>query len=469
MILKAFTVASSRHSRRLAAHLLRTDENEIAEVADVRGIGKRPRLADMLESMHRTHEATRGKRGLFHVAINPDREHVHTMTGADWEKTLAAIEAEFGLEKQPRVLVMHHKKQHDGSRARPHIHAVWQIADVERGRQVDDFANSGRRCGRVARELEKVLEHRQLPKRGRWRTYSQAKAQMLKRSGQRPPDVHAEIREAWATTTTGADFAAALKAKGYSLAQGERPCVVTREGDHMALARELGVKAREVAARLKGIELEALEAVKERQKAQAKEKPPRSRTAAQEAANERQRAMAARLAAARAEAERKAPQRVSEPSQPREREQERAEERATPSPALSATQQAAKERALAMARRFAAAREQIIEQEAPTLSRSKPSDQTAEVMQENSATIQGKPSTDQERNEAAAEQFVEGHGTEFVHNAETAAQERQERMRQAFEAAQEGVVRPYEEELRRKYGHELNSFDFDLPQREDEE
>ena len=104
MILKAFTVASSSHSRRLAAHLLRTDENEIAEVADVRGIGKRPRLADMLESMHRTHEATRGKRGLFHVAINPDRDHVHKMTGAEWDRTLAAIEKEFGLEGQPRWL-----------------------------------------------------------------------------------------------------------------------------------------------------------------------------------------------------------------------------------------------------------------------------------------------------------------------------------------------------------------------------
>lgn len=390
MILKAFTVSSSSHSRRLAAHLLRTDENEIAEVADVRGMGKRPRLADMLESMHRTHEATRGKRGLFHVAINPDRDHVHKMTGAEWDKTLAAIEAEFGLEKQPRVLVVHHKKQPDGSRARPHIHAVWQIADVERGRQVDDFANSGRRCGRVARELEKTLEHQQLPSRSARRTYSLAKAQMLKRSGRRPPDVQAEIRAAWATTKTGAEFAAALKAKGYSLAQGERPCVVTREGDHMALARQLDVKAREVKARLKDIDLEPLEAVRERQKAQAKQQPAQGRAPHREAAKARADAMAARLAAARA------------------REQQR-EREASPAPPVSgASQPTEKERFQERAAQFAEAREQMFEQEAPTPSApvSEPSQPTAEVLAENSASVQGKPLTREERARAMAERLA---------------------------------------------------------------
>lgn len=274
MIIKAHTVASTSSTRRLAAHLLREDENEIAQVADVRGMGKRPQLADMMQSMYRTHDATRGKRGIFHVSISPDLDHVGGMKGEHWDKTLAAIEKEFGLENQARILVVHHKKQENGKPSRPHIHALWQIADVARGRQVDDFANSGRRCGDISRAMEKKLEHRQLPRNSHRRTYSLAKAQILKRSGIKPEDHQATIRAAWTTTRTGAEFAAALKKKGYTLAQGERPLIVTREGDHMAIARELGVKAKDVKARLHGLKLEPVEAVKERAKAQTKAQRP---------------------------------------------------------------------------------------------------------------------------------------------------------------------------------------------------
>jgi hypothetical protein len=267
MIIKPFTLASRAEVKRLSAHLLRTDENEVATVANVRGIGQRPELADMLESMHRTHHATAGKRGLFHVAINPDNDNAHTMTGAEWQKTLDTLEAEFGLQNQPRVLVLHHKIQPDGS-TRPHIHALYQIADVNRGRQVDDFANSGRRCGRIARELEKELNHRQLAEHSPTREYDLKRHHQAKREGKSVDNQRQEIADAWTASTTAAEFQAALRAKGYDLAGGEkaRVLLITPTGNHVGLNRELkGVAdGKDIKKRLEGHKLEGLEAVKQR-------------------------------------------------------------------------------------------------------------------------------------------------------------------------------------------------------------
>jgi hypothetical protein len=272
--LKQSFVTTPGHARALSVHLLRTDHNEHVEVLDCRGVTQREDLRATLQSMFRTRSATQSDKGLFQVSINPEADRAAAMDGKAWAQCLDAIEQEFNLAGQPRVLVAHVKN------GRHHLHAVYQTADVERGRQCDDFGHNYRRGARVARQLEKELGHAVQPDRSeRGGSYTQGENERAKREGASAEQWRQDVREAWKQTTTASELRAQLQAKGYDVAEGNggRVCFMSPEGKPVAMGTLLKglASAADAKARFAGQRLESVEVVAERQldRATAPERP----------------------------------------------------------------------------------------------------------------------------------------------------------------------------------------------------
>ncbi|MEL6445856.1 MAG: relaxase/mobilization nuclease domain-containing protein [Bacteroidota bacterium] len=239
----------------LAAHLVRTDDNEAVRIADVRDLSRRRKLGDMLHAMHRTVSLTRGQAGLIHFDLDPHANDTGKMTAEAWEHAVTTLEQEFNLTEQPRVVVEHVK---DG---RTHVHVVYQVADVERGRQVESFKFSKLRCIKVARQLEEDLDLERVPSERTGKTFDREEHQQAKREGYDLAERRALIREAWQEAERdgfSADaFRAALAREGITLARGDKAPYVVFSGDEQAvnLTRELRglAKTKDIRARLAGL------------------------------------------------------------------------------------------------------------------------------------------------------------------------------------------------------------------------
>ncbi|HEX3983910.1 MAG TPA: relaxase/mobilization nuclease domain-containing protein, partial [Acidisoma sp.] len=129
----------------LAAHLLRMDTNERAEVLELRGVA----AADLdggLREMEAVASGTRCKRPLYHASINTDPgEH---LTDEQRAMAIDRLEAKLGLTGQPRAVVEHVKE------GREHVHVVWSRIDLDHMRAIPDSHNY-RKHEEAARELER--------------------------------------------------------------------------------------------------------------------------------------------------------------------------------------------------------------------------------------------------------------------------------------------------------------------------
>lgn len=84
------------------------------------------------------------------------------------------------------------------------------------------------------------------------RNFTLAEWQQAKRAGLDVREVKGAIQDCWKASENGAAFASALEAKGLFLARGDRRghIAVTIDGEAFAIARMVGVKTKEVTARL---------------------------------------------------------------------------------------------------------------------------------------------------------------------------------------------------------------------------
>lgn len=257
MIFKVTKVKSIRHADILAKHLLRADENEAVKVLDIRGTARPADLAASLRSMQRATVLTNGKTGLFHISINPRKDEAVGMTGEQWERTQQAIEDEYKLHGQPRVIVEHRKE------GRIHRHVVYQLTLTDMGKLID-IKNERYRCKALARRLE--LEFSQaITSNGVSRdSYSRPEHQQAKRKGQCVSDRRRLLRRDYANSQDIEAFNEKLAARGYVIAVGDRAALVLVDaaGDVYGLTRELGIKLKEF-ERFIGEQLQALPQVKE--------------------------------------------------------------------------------------------------------------------------------------------------------------------------------------------------------------
>ena len=128
MILKA---SQRGGAAQLAAHLLKTQENEHVEVHEIRGFAG-DTVHDALKEAYAVSRGTRCRQFMFSLSLNPLQHE--SVPVEIFEDALERIEDKLGLSGQPRIIVFHEKE------ARRHAHCVW--SRCYRHNQTDPIGNS---------------------------------------------------------------------------------------------------------------------------------------------------------------------------------------------------------------------------------------------------------------------------------------------------------------------------------------
>ncbi len=244
MILKGSQRAGGNQ---LAAHLLKTTDNEHVHVHELRGF-----LSDDLKSaFHETYAVSRGTRAkqfLFSLSLNPPpNEKVSIDT---FEAAIETVEQKLGLDDQPRAVVFHEK---DGRR---HAHVVWSRIDAEKMKAIN-LPHFKLKLRDVSKEL--YLEHGWQMPRGFVDSkerdpvnFTHHEWQQAKRAGHDPKALKRMFQECWSISDSPKAFRQALQARGYYLARGDRRgyVAVDYRGEVYAIAKYVGVRTKQVRSRL---------------------------------------------------------------------------------------------------------------------------------------------------------------------------------------------------------------------------
>ena len=231
----------------LAVHLLNATDNEHIRLHELRGF-----TADDLKGAFKEVEAvsrgTKCREYLFSLSLSPPE--AARVPERDFERAIETIEERLGLQGQPRAVIFHEK---DGRR---HAHCVWSRIDVETmtARPLPFFK---RKLVAIGRDL--YLEHGWKMPRGfdnpaerNPTNFTLAEWQQAKRQGVDPRWIKQAIQDCWAKSDNKAAFASALQERGFFLAKGDKRgfVIVNFDGDVQSLPRALGLKTKEVRARL---------------------------------------------------------------------------------------------------------------------------------------------------------------------------------------------------------------------------
>jgi len=252
---------------KLADYLLKEQKNERAELLEMRGWNV-PTLKDAFAYTEEITRATQCENPFYHVSFRaaPGEE----LTPEQWQHCADKLEKRLGLEDHHRALVLHTYK------GETHLHVVWDRID-DRTLKAAELSFDFFKCKEVARELErelglqKVRNHKREDER-ELAAPSFGEDQEARRKGQDLKETRAAIREAWEKSEDGRSFAAALKERGLSLAQGERRDFVAvdeRGSVHSIGKRTTGATAAEVREKLSDLDRERIptvEKVREEQK-----------------------------------------------------------------------------------------------------------------------------------------------------------------------------------------------------------
>lgn len=235
----------------LARHLMK-DENERVTVHEIRGFVARD-LAGALQESYAISQGTKCKRHLYSLSLNPPTEA--DATEELFEEAIERAEERLGLTGQPRAIVFHEKIGADGA-LRRHAHAVWCRIDTGNMRAVQ-MSHDWHKLNDLARDLYR--EHGWTMPRGFVRheerdprNYTLAEWQQAKRAGKDPAKTKALFQDLWAISDSRSSFSAALRENGYVLARGDKrgAVAVDHTGEAFPVGRAVGVKAKELRARL---------------------------------------------------------------------------------------------------------------------------------------------------------------------------------------------------------------------------
>lgn len=244
MILKGSQRGSGQN---LAAHLMRMDDNDHVRLHELRGFA-----ADDLKGAFKEAEAvslgTKCRQYLFSLSINPPEDQ--TIPAEEFERTIDRIEERLGLTGQPRAIVFHEKN------ARLHAHCVWSRTDTQTmtARHMSFFKQ---KLTNLSREL--YLEHGwEMPRglissAGRNPTnFTLAEWQQAKRLQQDPRWMKQIVLDCWARSDNRKSFEQGLSEHALFLARGDRRgfVVMDHAGQVQSLSRTLGVKTKELTAKL---------------------------------------------------------------------------------------------------------------------------------------------------------------------------------------------------------------------------
>jgi hypothetical protein len=257
MIIKGFTItAGGRH----ATHLLKTDENEHVLVQEMRGFVARDLHGAFAESQAIA-RGTRCQQHLFSCAFSPPDSA--PLSARQFLHAIDRTEQALGLDGQPRAIVFHEK---DGRR---HAHCVWSRIDADSmtARQLSHWKT---KLGDVSRDLHREFGI-EMPRGLADRkdrdplNFSHAESQMAKRHGEDPRWLRQTVQDCWKACDNRRGFEAALSEKSLQLAQGDKRGFVVLDfnGSVHSLSRLLGLKTKDVKAKLGGEPARSLEDAKQ--------------------------------------------------------------------------------------------------------------------------------------------------------------------------------------------------------------
>ncbi|WP_018416222.1 relaxase/mobilization nuclease domain-containing protein [Teredinibacter turnerae] len=233
--------------KQLAAHLLKTEDNEHVEVHELRGFMSED-LPSAFNEVHAVSKGTRARQPFFSLSLSPPpNERVPIEV---FETAIEQIEQKLGLENQPRVVVFHEKE------GRRHAHVVWSRIDTDEMKAIN-LPFYKMKLKDLSREL--YLEHGwKIPpgivdrKDRNPLNFSREEWQQARRVGLNPKEVKRTFQECWAISDNCNAFSQALHSKGFVLARGDRRgfVAVDYRGETYAIARYTGVKTKEARDRL---------------------------------------------------------------------------------------------------------------------------------------------------------------------------------------------------------------------------
>ncbi|MCU7837974.1 MAG: relaxase/mobilization nuclease domain-containing protein [Candidatus Thiodiazotropha sp. (ex Troendleina suluensis)] len=208
----------------LAAHLQNQHDNEVMEVAELRGSIADDLHGAFAEWEAQAHALTRCRNYLYSLSINPGPRQGE-LTREQYRDYIDRVENKLGLSGQPRAIVFHTKH------GREHCHAVWSRIDPVNEKAVHlafdhdklmmvtrEFARDhglelpdGYAKGKVSEKSPQVSVYEMAQQRG---------------TGLSREDHRQVVTEAWKASDSPAAFMQALADKGYMLATGKRPYVL---------------------------------------------------------------------------------------------------------------------------------------------------------------------------------------------------------------------------------------------------
>lgn len=231
----------------LSAHLMNDRDNDHVTLLEVRGFVARD-LHGAFAEAHAISKGTKCEQFLFSLSLSPPKEH--TATEQEFLDAVDRAEAKLGLTGQPRAIVLHEKE------GRRHAHAVWSRIDVKTMTAIN-LPHFKRKLNDLAREL--YLDHGWTLPDGLRRdggksplNFTLAEWQQAKRVNLDPREIKQSFRDAWQRSDSAKGFRHALEERGYFLCQGDRRGFVAMDtkGEVFSVARMLGIKTKEVNARL---------------------------------------------------------------------------------------------------------------------------------------------------------------------------------------------------------------------------
>ncbi len=210
--------------------------NERVRIFEVWGTTSQDPKKAILE-MSLAAELTKGKLGLYHATINPDKEKDSVMTDAEYKESVDILERELGFEGQSRVCVIHEKIGKDGY-LRQHMHVVWQRE--KNGKFIASSKNYEKHD--AAREkIEIALTHARTHQVGRTKE---------------------DLTKAYHQAKSGEEFIRIVNSMGYRIGNGYTTgkgntkdfCVIDQNGHKNDLIRQLkGVSIYDLRDKMKTI------------------------------------------------------------------------------------------------------------------------------------------------------------------------------------------------------------------------
>ena len=246
----------------LAHHLLNVDENEHVHVHELRGFVS-DTLLGAFNEIYAISQGTQCRQFMFSVILNPPENENAPIEY--FEAVRDRIESEFGLIGQNRVMVFHEKK------GRRHAHCVWSRIDGDQMKAIN-LPHFKLRLRSISREI--FIQYGWEIPRGLQNAderdplnYTQVEHSQTKRSNQDVKHLKEVFQSCWASSDTQSAFAHALLEHGLYLARGDRRghVAVDADGEVYSISRWVGIKAKEVRAKLgTGDDLPSVEETKQK-------------------------------------------------------------------------------------------------------------------------------------------------------------------------------------------------------------